>query len=79
MQIFEFQIAGVEGLAQFDVVVGNIAVVVAFINDEFPVAAVVRRIDAILVVEVIGAVILARFVVVIVYLNGAYVFGRLEV
>ena len=59
MEIFEFQIAGIKGLAQLDIVVRHIAIVIAFVYDKFPVTAVVRRIDAILVVEVIGAVILA--------------------
>ena len=41
MEIFEFQIAGIKGLAQLDIVVRHIAIVIAFVYDKLPVTAIV--------------------------------------
>ena len=68
MQILQLQIAGAQIRLQFYVVVRTVAVVVALVNHKLPLLAVLRRIDAVLVVNVVGAVVLHGLVVVIVEL-----------
>ena len=75
MQIFHLNITSLQVGLEFDIVVGTVFVVVAFIDDELPIIAVGRGIDAILIIDVVCAVVLDALVVVEVELdslNGLY-------
>ena len=72
MQVLDAQVAGIERLAQLDIVVRYITVVIGLVHRQCPMLPVVAGQDAVLVVDVVGAVVLHRLVVIEVELQGAH-------
>ena len=50
MNVFQFQIAGIQRLTQFDVVMRHIFIVITFIYRQCPVCPVITGVDTILIV-----------------------------
>ena len=72
MQVLDAQIAGIERLTQFNVIVRHIAVIGALIHHQGPTLTVVAGKNAVLVIDVIGAIVLHSLVVIEVELQGTH-------
>ena len=79
MNVFQFQITGIQSLAQFDVVMRYIFIIIAFIYHQCPVCSVITGVNTILIIQIVCTIMLHTFMVIIIELNRLYMFHTTKV
>src|SRR5690606_425555 len=79
MHILKFQVPRTKRLHEFDVIVRHIGLVVAFVDKDFPIHAIIRMVDPVLMEDILSLVAKCCSLISIIYLDRMYVAFGAEV